>query len=83
MFLALWQAWGSWEHCDKVCGAGKRSRYRNCGPNPKSSAEGCVGFGYQNDQCNRKRCMYKIKNVPVKLFKQKTKSDKKWVGSNS
>ena len=41
-----WVAWESWEDCSTTCGAGDRTRLREC------LSGGCVGNALQSEECN-------------------------------
>lgn len=52
-----WGQWSNWTDCTKSCGAGVRSRRRECdSPSPEGEGNYCEGLGTEVVACNTDHC---------------------------
>lgn len=49
-----WKTWSKWSACDRDCGTGQQSRWREC------AASRCVGSSTQHRSCNQHSCKGEI-----------------------
>jgi len=51
----VYQPWGDWNVCDKICGGGTQTRKREC-IQPEHGGKPCQGEASESRDCNQQKC---------------------------